>query len=82
MPSSFLISTFTGRDSNPSERGPRKVGDFVGKRSRSDANVAFQEKKIGSILKVGVHVACGDAVPEGAPRRVVHLDARTKIGYF
>ena len=52
-------------------KGPQKVGDFLGKRSHSDANVDFQEKKSGSILKVGVHVACGDAVPEGAPRNNV-----------
>ena len=36
----------------------------MGKRSRSDANVDFQERKRGGILKVGVHVACGDVATQ------------------
>ncbi len=43
---------------------PVKSSDFAGKRSHSDANGDFQEKKRESILEVGVHVACGDVEPQ------------------
>ena len=43
---------------------PVKSSDFAGKRSHSDANGDFQERKRESFLKVGVHVACGDVEPQ------------------